>query len=123
MEFSDTGSRSANPMCPITDNQMKNANQSWTNVAPVRQSSEKYWNQNMIEPVASITTIAAATNDAFNFWPGLNLPSCARARVRRDHQRRSSGIQRLRRCTSARNCLPDRSNSAHSTGTGSASPL
>ncbi len=76
--------------------------QSWTNVAPVRIRSGNGPNQRMIEPVANMSTIDAPTKTAFSFWPGLNFPSCADARVRLDHQRRSSAVQRLIREMSRR---------------------
>ena len=75
-------------MWPITATQMPSANQSCTNVAPVRQSSGNGSNHFMIAPVASITTPAPAMNAALSFWPGLNLPSRTVAALRRRNQRR-----------------------------------
>ena len=54
-------------MCPaMTKHSARNV-QSCTNVAPVRCESEKCSNHFMIEPVASITTIAAPMKIAFSF--------------------------------------------------------
>ena len=54
-------------MCPMITTSSPIANQSCTNVAPVRQVSGNGSNHFMIEPVISITTIAAPMNVAFSF--------------------------------------------------------
>ena len=88
----------------------------------LRHESENGSYQCMIEPVISITTIAAPMNVALSFWPGLNLPSCTSGAPRRDHHPRSSAVQRFSRPRSARSWPPARSTSATRTGTGSSRP-
>src|SRR5260370_7963638 len=77
---------------------MPNANQSCTNVAPVRRSLENGLGQRSINPVASMTTTAPAKNVALSFCPALNLPTSTRpgrTRFRRRNQRASPPVPRL----------------------------
>ena len=73
MLSSASPSRSAKQMCPITAIQMPNANQSCTNVAPVRQSSGNGSNHFMIDPVASITTAAPPRKVGVELLAGVEL--------------------------------------------------
>ena len=73
---SDSGSENANQMWPSTAIQMKNANQSCTNVAPVRQVDRERLEPLHDRPGRRASRRAAPTmNAAFSFWPALNLPS------------------------------------------------
>src|SRR5512132_1755651 len=104
---------------------MPNANQSCTNVAPVRRSLENGLGQRSIRPVASMTTTAPAKNVALTFWPALNLPTSTRpgrTRFRRRNHRASSRVQRLMRPTSRRSWPPHRPATPSRTGTGSRIP-
>src|SRR5947207_5027730 len=104
---------------------MPNANQSCTNVAPVRRSLENGFGQRSINPVASMTTTAPAKNDALSFCPALNLPTSTRpgrTRLRRRNQRASSRVQRLIRPASRRSCPPHRPAAPSRIGTGSRIP-
>src|SRR5690242_19604150 len=104
---------------------MPNANQSCTNVAPVRRSLENGLGQRSINPVASMTTMAPAKNDALSFCPALNLPTSTRpgrTRFRRRNQRASSRVHRLMRPTSRRSCAPHCPAAASRIGIGSRIP-
>ena len=60
-------------MWPSTAIQMPSANQSCTNVAPVRQSSGNGSNHFMIEPVPSITTRRAGDERGVELLAGVEL--------------------------------------------------
>ena len=115
-------------MCPVMVKNRAMATQSWTNVAPVRHDSGHGLYQCMIDPVASITSMAPPVKAALSFWPALNLP-CFRPVTRSGRQPRrcshirSSGIQRFSRRRSARSRWPQRRPTMpSSSGNGSSKP-
>ena len=75
-----------------------------------RQVSENGLYHFMIEPVISITTIAAPMNVAFSFWPGIELPELGGAPCGATTNARSSRVHRLSRPRSRRSSAPDRKN-------------
>ena len=110
----------ANMMCPaITMSSARNV-ESCTNVAPVRQLSGNGSNQRMIEPVISITTIDGADEHRVQLLTGIELAELHVDRgCARDHQRRSSAVQRLKRDDVAAE-LAARRATARRAGSGSA---
>ena len=73
MLSSASPSRSANAMWPSTATQMPSANQSCTNVAPVRQSSGNGSNHFMIEPVREHHDAGAGDERGVELLAGVEL--------------------------------------------------
>ena len=80
------------------------ANQSCTNVAPLRQGSGVSLVKYMTLPDSSSTPMEPADSEALSFWPALNLPTSIvpSRRVRDRSQAQSREVKRFNRRVSSR---------------------
>ena len=91
-------------MWPTTSRPTARANQSCTNVAPLRQGSGARFVKYMTVPESRSTAIEPADSEAFSFWPALNLPTSMvpSRRVRDRSQAQSREVKRFSRRASSR---------------------